>query len=106
MLVLYHYFFIIILFTGGFAVFIKGQWKFANFFSSYFVIPLFSGYTYLANFFKTKYVKPSEVKLKPLFYDINRPEPPQRNKGWEKISLLWDSIYIYIYMYVNKYLVI
>ena len=51
----------------------------------------FSGYTYLANFFKTKYVKPTEVKLKPLFYDvINRPEPPiKKLKGWEKISLLW-----------------
>ena len=36
----FHYYF---LFTGGFAVFIKGQWKFANFFSSYFVIPLFFG---------------------------------------------------------------
>ena len=86
------FFSLLFLFTGGFAVFIKGQWKFANFFSSYFVIPLFFGlYIFSKLFFKTKYVKPTEVKLKPLFYDvINRPEPPiKKLKGWEKISLLW-----------------
>ena len=43
MLVLYHYFFIIIFIYRWICCIIKGQWKFANFFSSYFVIPLFFG---------------------------------------------------------------
>ncbi|EMG47354.1 DIP5 Dicarboxylic amino acid permease [Candida maltosa Xu316] len=86
------FFSVLFLLTGGFGVFTKGNWKFANFFSSYFIIPLFLGlYVFGKFFWKTKYIKPSEVQLKALFYDVeNRPEPPAKKlKGWEYITLLW-----------------
>ncbi|RCK58981.1 Dicarboxylic amino acid permease [Candida viswanathii] len=81
------------LITGGFFVFIHGYWKFASFFSAYFIIPLYIGLFIFAKiFFKTKYIKPSEVKLRPLFYDVYaRPEPPfEKLKGWKWITVLWS----------------
>ncbi|EMG50683.1 DIP5 Dicarboxylic amino acid permease [Candida maltosa Xu316] len=82
----------LLLLTGGFGVFIKGNWKFATFFSSYFTIPLFFGlYLFSKILWRTKYVKPSEVQLKALFYDVaSRPEPPMKKlKGWQWITVLW-----------------
>ncbi|KAG5417974.1 hypothetical protein I9W82_004302 [Candida metapsilosis] len=86
------FFSVLFLLTGGFPVFIHGYWDFASFFSAYFVIPLALVF-YVGGkvFFKTKLLKPSEVKLKPLFYDVEvRAEPPfGKLKGWDWITLLW-----------------
>lgn len=81
------------LITGGFSVFIHGYWKFANFFSSYFTIPLYIGLFIFAKlWYKTKYIKPSEVKLRAMFYDVQaRPEPPyEKLTGWKWITVLWS----------------
>ncbi|KAI3405143.2 hypothetical protein KGF56_002099 [Candida oxycetoniae] len=86
------FFSILFLLTGGFPAFIHGYWNFATLFSAYFVIPLSLGLFIFAKlFFKTKYIKPSEVRLKPLFFDVqNRPEPPyEKLHGWQWLSLLW-----------------
>lgn len=86
------FFSIIFLLTGGFPVFIHGYWDFATFFSAYFVIPLgLVLFVFAKLFFKTEYIRPSEVKLKPLFYDVqNRPEPNfTKLRGWRWLTLLW-----------------
>ncbi|KAI5956045.1 hypothetical protein KGF57_003531 [Candida theae] len=82
----------IFLLTGGFPVFIHGFWDFATFFSAYFVIPLgLVLYVGAKILFKTRYIRPSEAKLKPLFYDVqNRPEPSfPKLKGWRWLTALW-----------------
>lgn len=86
------FFSILFLLTGGFPVFIHGYWDFAQFFSAYFVIPLALVFFVFGKlYFKTKLLKPTEVKLKPLFYDVEiRPEPAfGKLKGWDWIALLW-----------------
>ncbi|KAI5956044.1 hypothetical protein KGF57_003530 [Candida theae] len=86
------FFSVLFLLTGGFPVFIHGYWEFANFFSAYFVIVLaFVFFVGGKIFFKTKFLKPSDVRLKPLFYDVElRSEPPfKKLKGWEWLTLLW-----------------
>ncbi|KAI5970766.1 hypothetical protein CANMA_000185 [Candida margitis] len=80
------------LLTGGFPVFIHGYWDFAQFFSAYFVIPLaLVVFVFGKLYFKTKLLTPTEVKLKPLFYDVeSRPEPAfAKLKGWDWVALLW-----------------
>lgn len=86
------FFSVLFLLTGGFPVFIHGYWDFAQFFSAYFVIPLALVFFVFGKlYFKTKLLKPTEVKLKPLFYDVEiRPEPAfGKLKGWNWIALLW-----------------
>lgn len=86
------FFSVLFLLTGGFPVFIHGYWDFANFFSAYFAIVLALVFFIFGKLlFKTKWLKPSEVKLKPLFYDVElRTEPQFRKlKGWDWIALLW-----------------
>ncbi|CAK9439999.1 uncharacterized protein LODBEIA_P40990 [Lodderomyces beijingensis] len=80
------------LLTGGFSTFIHGYWAFSTLFSAYFIIPLtLVFYIFAKFFFKTKWIRSSEVSLKPLFYDVqSKPEPPfKKLHGWEWITLLW-----------------
>ena len=86
------FFSIIFLLTGGFSTFIHGYWAFSTLFSAYFIIPLTIVLFIFAKLvFKTRYIKPSEVKLRALFYDVqNKPEPPYKNlKRWEWLTVLW-----------------
>ncbi|KAI5960754.1 uncharacterized protein KGF55_004324 [Candida pseudojiufengensis] len=86
------FFAILFLLTGGFPNFIHGYWSFSTFFSAYFIIPLALVLFIFAKLvFKSKYITPNEVKLKPLFYDVQaRPEPPfKKLKGLEWLTLLW-----------------
>ncbi|CAK9442160.1 uncharacterized protein LODBEIA_P59030 [Lodderomyces beijingensis] len=86
------FFSVIFLLTGGFPTFIHGQWDFATFFSAYFIIPLaLALFVFAKLVFRTSYIKPSEAKLRPLFYDVTaKPEPPYKKlKGWEWLTLLW-----------------
>ena len=87
------FFSLLFLLTGGFSTFIHGYWAFSTLFSAYFIIPLTIVLFIFAKLvFKTRYIKPSEVKLRALFYDVqNRPEPPYKKlKGWEWLTLLWS----------------
>ncbi|KAI5949584.1 hypothetical protein KGF54_005461 [Candida jiufengensis] len=86
------FFSVIFLLTGGFPAFIKGHWDFATFFSAYFIIPLsLVIFIFSKLVFRSKYIKPSEVRLKPLFYDVQaRPEPPyEKLHGWKWLTVLW-----------------
>ena len=86
------FFSLLFLLTGGFSTFIHGYWAFSTLFSSYFIIPLTIVLFIFAKLvFKTRYIKPSEVKLRALFYDVqNKPEPPyQKLRGWQWLTLLW-----------------
>lgn len=85
--------FLIILLTGGYAVFIHGNWDTETFFSAYFNIPLiftlFFGYKFLA---KTKIVPLDEMPIQK-YLDIARenPEPPAKPvKGWRRVNILWS----------------
>lgn len=80
------------LLTGGFANFIKGNFVFSSFFTSYFVIPLsIVLYLFWKFFKKTKFLKPEEVNLKALFRHVeNNPEPEYpKLRGWRILTLLW-----------------
>lgn len=85
--------FSVILITGGFAVFIKGNWTAEGFVSAYLDIPiiliLYFGYKFAR---KTKMVSLDEMPLKH-FLQIYRdnPEPePVPPKGWKKLNILWS----------------
>ncbi|PBK73254.1 hypothetical protein ARMSODRAFT_625405 [Armillaria solidipes] len=85
--------FLIILLTGGYAVFIHGHWDTETFFSAYFNIPLifmlFFGYKFLA---KTKMVPLDEMPIQK-YLDIAKenPEPPAKLvKGWRRVNILWS----------------
>ncbi|KAK0462373.1 amino acid permease/ SLC12A domain-containing protein [Desarmillaria tabescens] len=85
--------FLIILLTGGYAVFIHGHWDTETFFSAYFNIPLiftlFFGYKFLA---KTKMVRLDEMPIQK-YIDIAKenPEPPAKPvKGWKRVNILWS----------------
>lgn len=83
----------ILLLTGGFKNFVKGQFLISSFFSSYFIIPLSLGLYFGWKFFKgTKYLKPHEVDLESLFKDSEEnPEPPlEKVRGWKLLTLLWS----------------
>jgi len=83
----------VLLLTGGFKNFIKGHFLISDFFSSYFIIPLalglFGGWKF---FKKTRYLRPHEVNLEPLFQDAEEnPEPPaEKVRGWKLLTLLWS----------------
>lgn len=85
--------FLIILLTGGYAVFIHGHWDTETFFSAYFNIPLiftlFFTYKFLA---KTKMVSLDEMPIQK-YIDIAKenPEPPAKPvKGWRRVNILWS----------------
>lgn len=87
------FFFVVLLLTGGYENFLNDNFDISSFFSSYFVIPLF---TVLFLFWKilkkTKYKRPEDVDLKVLFKDIEEnPEViPPPNRGWRIIKYLWE----------------
>ena len=85
--------FAILLLTGGFYVFIDGQWEAQTFVASYFNIPLilvlYFGYKFIR---KTKIVPLQNIPIRP-FLDIAaaNPEPPiAPPKGWKKLNILWS----------------
>lgn len=85
--------FIVLLLTGGYTTFIKGQWDTETFISSYIDIPIFLclyfGYKFAK---KTKIVKLHEMPIQK-FIDIANanPEPePLPKKGWKKLNILWE----------------
>lgn len=83
---------LLFLLTGGFPNFIKGNFEFSSFFSSYFIIPFFLLlYAGWAIYKRDKLLTPADVDLRSLFEDIeNRPEPPfPKLHGWEYLTLLW-----------------
>lgn len=83
---------LLFLLTGGFPNFIKGNFEFSSFFSSYFIIPFFLLlYAGWAIYKRDKLLSPADVDLQSLFEDIeNRPEPPfPKLHGWEYLTLLW-----------------
>lgn len=85
--------FIVILLTGGYAVFIHGHWDTETFISAYFNIPLI-----LVLYFGYKLVM--RTKLVPLetmpireYLEIAKanPEPPEKpKKGWRRLNILWS----------------
>ncbi|KAJ8068958.1 hypothetical protein OCU04_002639 [Sclerotinia nivalis] len=85
--------FIILLFTGGYATFIHGQWNNETFVSSYLNIPLililFFGYKFYA---KTKMVSLEEMPIRG-FIEIyqQNPEPEEKpKKGLRRLNILWS----------------
>lgn len=84
---------VVLLLTGGFKNFIHGEFQLSSFFSAYFIIPLTSFlYIFWKIFKKTRYFRPSEVVLGPLFKDIqdNPEEPAPKLRGWNILTLLWS----------------
>lgn len=84
--------FTILLLTGGFYVFIDGQWSPEVFVSSYFNIPLilmlYFGYKFIR---KTKIVPLKNIPIRP-FIEIANANPeniPPPAKGWRKLNILW-----------------
>ncbi|RDW77706.1 amino acid transporter-like protein [Coleophoma cylindrospora] len=85
--------FVVLLFTGGYATFIRGNWSNETFISSYLNIPiiliLYFGYKFIA---KTKVVSLAEMPIRG-FIDIyrNNPEPePKPKTGLSKFNILWS----------------
>lgn len=87
------FFFLLLLLTGGFTNFLKGNFDISSFFSSYFVLPLFAVLFFFWKFLKKTHLKkPSEVDLEMLFREIREnPETlPPPNRGWRVIKYLWE----------------
>lgn len=82
----------LLLLTGGFVNFIHGHFLISSFFSAYFIIPLSLGLYFFWKFFKkTRYWRPEEVQLEPLFRDVDEnPEPPAEKGKWWFITFIWD----------------
>jgi amino acid transporter len=84
--------FSLLLLTGGFSVFIHGNWDTETFFSSYFNIPLIFVLYFGFKFWKkTKIVTLDEMPIR-YFLDIanQNPEPKEESpRGWRKINILW-----------------
>ncbi|KAJ5170691.1 Amino acid/polyamine transporter I [Penicillium coprophilum] len=84
--------FSIILVTGGFYVFIEGNWSSQTFVSSYFNIPLicvlFFGYKFWR---KTRLVPLGEIPIREFLHIANdHPEPiPSPATGWRRTDILW-----------------
>lgn len=84
---------LIVLLTGGFPNFIKGNFLVSDFFSCYFSIffftVLFLGWKFAK---KTKFIPSTEVDLQHLFDRIAAtPEPPAEPlRGWKILGLLWS----------------
>lgn len=85
---------ILILLTGGFPVFTKGNWSADQFVSSYLDIPLVLAAFFLWKVFKkTSFVDLATIPLKEALEEIVRkPEVPEpRVRGWLKVvGFLWD----------------
>ncbi|KAJ5757563.1 uncharacterized protein N7511_006257 [Penicillium nucicola] len=83
----------ILLITGGYSTFIKGQWSNETFVSSYINIPLFLilyfSYKYIR---KTKIVPLEDIPIQPFIDIANRnPEPlPKPLVGLNKLQFLWN----------------
>ncbi|EIT74542.1 amino acid permease/ SLC12A domain-containing protein [Aspergillus flavus] len=84
---------ILILFTGGFAVFTAGNWDPASFVSSYLDIPLvllaYGLYKYIRG---TKIIPLTEVPVHQALEEArNDPEnvPIKPAKGWKRLNVLW-----------------
>lgn len=84
--------FSILLLTGGFYVFIDGQWNVQSFISSYFNIPLifilYFGYKFWR---KTKLIPLEDIPIRG-FINIANDNPedvPEEPKGWKKLNILW-----------------
>ncbi|KAH6845859.1 amino acid permease-domain-containing protein [Chaetomium sp. MPI-CAGE-AT-0009] len=86
---------IVILLTGGFTVFTKGNWDPAQFVSSYLDIPIvLTAYVFWKVFRKTKIVSLDEIPLEDAFARADEYFPEQtvdKKRGWVKaISWIWD----------------
>jgi amino acid transporter len=84
--------FSVILITGGFYVFIDGNWSPQTFVSSYFNIPLifilYFGYKFWQ---KTRLVPLDEIPIRGFLHLANEnPEAtPPPTTGWRKLNILW-----------------
>ncbi|CAG8098655.1 unnamed protein product [Penicillium nalgiovense] len=84
--------FSIIMLTGGFYVFIEGNWSPQTFVSSYFNIPfgfvLYFGYKFWR---KTRLVTLEEIPIQEFLHIANEiPEPiPSPATGWRRLNILW-----------------
>ncbi|KAI1816677.1 amino acid permease/ SLC12A domain-containing protein [Poronia punctata] len=86
---------LLILLTGGYEVFTKGNWDAQAFVSSYLDIPLvLSAYLIWKLWKKTKMVSLSDIPLEEAFKqarDFQDDEPPMKSRGWVKlVSWIWD----------------
>ncbi|RAK80070.1 amino acid transporter [Aspergillus fijiensis CBS 313.89] len=83
---------IIILFTGGFTVFTKGNWDPASFVSSYLDIPLVLAF-YLGYKFwkKTRLIPVQEIPLQQALQEVrdDAEDEPVRTSKWSKFNILW-----------------
>lgn len=85
--------FIIILLTGGYAVFIHGQWDTETFISAYINIPLvlalYVGYKVVK---RTKLVPLETMPIREYIEIANaNPEPPEKPQvGWRRFNILWS----------------
>lgn len=83
---------IVILFTGGFTVFTKGNWNASTFVSSYLDIPLviflYLGYKYWK---KTKWVHSFDIPLREALDEANSDPDnvPIKKEGWKRLNILW-----------------
>lgn len=87
------FFFVLLLLTGGYTTFIKGEWETETFVSSYIDIPIFFALYFGYKFTKkTKIISLQEMDIRK-FIDIANanPEPvPAPPKGWRKFNILWE----------------
>ncbi|KIK53872.1 hypothetical protein GYMLUDRAFT_77368 [Collybiopsis luxurians FD-317 M1] len=83
----------LLLLTGGYIVFIHGDWNTESFFTSYFDIPLiilfYVAYKLIR---RTKIVSLEDM---PIQYYLNiakeNPEPPEKPaRGWRRLNILWS----------------
>ncbi|KAH8173712.1 amino acid permease domain-containing protein [Sarocladium implicatum] len=84
--------FVVLFFTGGFTVFIHGNWEVESFISNYFNLPfiiiVYFGYRL---WFKTKTIPLEDVPIRPLI-DCYENEPTveqKRRRGIAKLNILW-----------------
>ncbi|RDW57468.1 hypothetical protein BP6252_13806 [Coleophoma cylindrospora] len=83
---------IVFLLTGGFSVFIRGNWDTATFISSYLDIPLVICAYLFWKFFKgTSILSLDEVPILAALEEIrNNPEPKiPKATGWRRLNVLW-----------------
>ncbi|KAI5296172.1 hypothetical protein KEM52_005329 [Ascosphaera acerosa] len=82
----------VILFTGGFRVFTKGNWDASSFVSSYLDIPLvFCLYLGYKIYRKTRWIPSREIRLRDALDEANSdPENvPIKQTGWQRLNILW-----------------
>lgn len=87
------FFLLLLLLTGGYQNFLKGNFDASSFVSSYFVIPLYIVlFLFWKLFKKTKLKRPEDVDLKSLFDYIeqNPEEIPEKKHGWNVLKYLWE----------------